>query len=354
MPGLRGIAEDGDGWRIGALATWTDLDPRRAAAAVRRAEAAAREVGGVQIQNRGTLAGNICTASPAGDGMPNLLALDARWSLRACRAAASCRCAASSTAIATPCRGTTRSSPPSWCRSRRARRRAAISSSSARAAIWSSPSSWRPASSRPMRRASSPPRASPSAPARPSPQRLPALEAALIGQPPAAAADLVCADASRAACADRRHPRLGRLSPAGGARARRATCWPAVRNPSDGGPPDAGHGPRSPAAGTTVSFTLNGEPATVAAPPFASLADTLRERARPHRHQDRLRGRRLRRLHRAPRRRAGLRLPGATAQAEGARIDTVEGAGPAGSPSGCARRSWRTARRSAASARPAC
>ena len=34
---------------------------------------AAREIGGVQIQNRGTLAGNICTASPAGDGAPNLL-----------------------------------------------------------------------------------------------------------------------------------------------------------------------------------------------------------------------------------------------------------------------------------------
>ncbi len=38
---------------------------------------AAREVGGVQIQNRGTIAGNISTASPAGDGAPNLLALEA-------------------------------------------------------------------------------------------------------------------------------------------------------------------------------------------------------------------------------------------------------------------------------------
>ena len=42
---------------------------------------AAREIGGVQIQNRGTLAGNICTASPAGDGAPNLLALDAHVEL---------------------------------------------------------------------------------------------------------------------------------------------------------------------------------------------------------------------------------------------------------------------------------
>jgi CO/xanthine dehydrogenase FAD-binding subunit len=38
---------------------------------------AAREIGGVQIQNSGTLAGNLCNASPAADGVPALLALDA-------------------------------------------------------------------------------------------------------------------------------------------------------------------------------------------------------------------------------------------------------------------------------------
>ena len=38
---------------------------------------AAREVGGRQIQNAGTLAGNFCNASPAADGVPCLLALDA-------------------------------------------------------------------------------------------------------------------------------------------------------------------------------------------------------------------------------------------------------------------------------------
>ncbi len=38
---------------------------------------AAREVGGVQIQNAGTICGNLCNASPAADGMPNLLAMDA-------------------------------------------------------------------------------------------------------------------------------------------------------------------------------------------------------------------------------------------------------------------------------------
>jgi xanthine dehydrogenase small subunit len=77
VPGLRGIAEDATGWRIGALTTWTDLIRAELPPLFDGLKLAAREIGGVQIQNRGTLAGNICTASPAGDGAPNLLALDA-------------------------------------------------------------------------------------------------------------------------------------------------------------------------------------------------------------------------------------------------------------------------------------
>jgi N-methylhydantoinase B len=77
VPGLRGIAEDAAGWRVGALTTWTDLIRAELPPLFDGLKLAAREVGGVQIQNRGTLAGNICTASPAGDGAPNLLALDA-------------------------------------------------------------------------------------------------------------------------------------------------------------------------------------------------------------------------------------------------------------------------------------
>jgi CO/xanthine dehydrogenase FAD-binding subunit len=42
---------------------------------------AAREIGGIQIQNAGTIAGNICNASPAADSLPNLLALDAEVEL---------------------------------------------------------------------------------------------------------------------------------------------------------------------------------------------------------------------------------------------------------------------------------
>jgi N-methylhydantoinase B len=43
---------------------------------------AALEVGGRQIQNQGTLGGNLCNASPAADGVPVLLALDAQVELR--------------------------------------------------------------------------------------------------------------------------------------------------------------------------------------------------------------------------------------------------------------------------------
>ena len=44
-------------------------------------KAAAREVGSIQIQNAGTLAGNLCNASPAADGMPPLLCLGAEMEL---------------------------------------------------------------------------------------------------------------------------------------------------------------------------------------------------------------------------------------------------------------------------------
>jgi N-methylhydantoinase B len=81
LQGLRGITEAPQHWRIGALTTWTDLIRADLPALFDGYKLAAREVGGVQIQNRGTLAGNICTASPAGDGLPNLLALDSEIEL---------------------------------------------------------------------------------------------------------------------------------------------------------------------------------------------------------------------------------------------------------------------------------
>src|SRR5215471_6049843 len=68
----------GGGLSIGSLVTYTDLIR---SPLVRKdlpmLAAAAREVGGVQIQNRGTIGGNIANASPAGDTLPVLAAADA-------------------------------------------------------------------------------------------------------------------------------------------------------------------------------------------------------------------------------------------------------------------------------------
>jgi CO/xanthine dehydrogenase FAD-binding subunit len=75
---LRGIRRDDGGWTIGATTTWTDVVRADLPPLFAALQAAAREIGGVQIQNAGTIAGNLCNASPAADGVPPLLALDAR------------------------------------------------------------------------------------------------------------------------------------------------------------------------------------------------------------------------------------------------------------------------------------
>lgn len=82
---LRGLVEETDAWRIGALTTWSDIVKADLPAAFDALKLAAREVGSVQIQNRGTVGGNICNASPAADGAPPLMILDARVVLRSRR-----------------------------------------------------------------------------------------------------------------------------------------------------------------------------------------------------------------------------------------------------------------------------
>jgi xanthine dehydrogenase small subunit len=75
---LRGIALEGDSVTIGALTTYTEI--RRSALCREHLPAlveAAATIGAAQIQNRGTLGGNIANASPAGDTLPVLLVLDA-------------------------------------------------------------------------------------------------------------------------------------------------------------------------------------------------------------------------------------------------------------------------------------
>jgi CO/xanthine dehydrogenase FAD-binding subunit len=78
---LRGVVGAGQFLRIGGLTTWTDILRSPLPRSFDSLKAAAREVGSVQIQNRGTVAGNLCNASPAADGVPPLLALDAEVEL---------------------------------------------------------------------------------------------------------------------------------------------------------------------------------------------------------------------------------------------------------------------------------
>ncbi|MDP5364949.1 MAG: FAD binding domain-containing protein [Paracoccaceae bacterium] len=77
VPGMRGITRDAGGWRIGGATTWTDLIRADLPPAFDGLKSAAREVGSIQIQNAGTVAGNLCNASPAADGVPPLLTLGA-------------------------------------------------------------------------------------------------------------------------------------------------------------------------------------------------------------------------------------------------------------------------------------
>jgi len=74
---LRGVREDDAGWRIGATTSWSELIEASLPPLFDGLKQAAREIGGRQIQNTGTIAGNLCNASPAADGAPCLLALDA-------------------------------------------------------------------------------------------------------------------------------------------------------------------------------------------------------------------------------------------------------------------------------------
>ncbi|MEO8037667.1 MAG: FAD binding domain-containing protein [Betaproteobacteria bacterium] len=85
VPELRGIEERAEHWRFGAATTWSELIHASLPPLFDGLVLAAREVGGHQIQNAGTLCGNVCNASPAADGVPALLALDARVELCSAR-----------------------------------------------------------------------------------------------------------------------------------------------------------------------------------------------------------------------------------------------------------------------------
>ena len=78
---LKGVIHEPNYIRIGGLTTWTEIVKTQLPRCFDGLKAAAREIGGIQIQNRGTVAGNLCNASPAADSVPPLLALDAEVEL---------------------------------------------------------------------------------------------------------------------------------------------------------------------------------------------------------------------------------------------------------------------------------
>ncbi len=82
---MRGIAIETDMIRIGAATPWSHVSRAALPSSCRMLQQAAREIGSIQIQNRATLGGNLCNASPAADGAPPLIALDALVELASAR-----------------------------------------------------------------------------------------------------------------------------------------------------------------------------------------------------------------------------------------------------------------------------
>jgi CO/xanthine dehydrogenase FAD-binding subunit len=80
---LKGVRFSQNVIEIGARTTWSELLAASLPRGFGGLRAAAREIGGLQIQNQGTVGGNICNASPAADGVAALLALDAEVVLTA-------------------------------------------------------------------------------------------------------------------------------------------------------------------------------------------------------------------------------------------------------------------------------
>jgi CO/xanthine dehydrogenase FAD-binding subunit len=77
LPGLRGIVRGETGWVIPCLATWSDVTAAALPPLFDGLKQAARQVGGLQVQTVATVVGNVCNASPAADGIPVLLSLNA-------------------------------------------------------------------------------------------------------------------------------------------------------------------------------------------------------------------------------------------------------------------------------------
>ena len=78
---LKGIRKTSDSIQIGGRTAWGELIAASLPRGFDGLKSAAREIGGVQIQNVATVAGNLCNASPAADSVPAFMALEARVNL---------------------------------------------------------------------------------------------------------------------------------------------------------------------------------------------------------------------------------------------------------------------------------
>jgi len=87
IPELQGIHHTGRGWRFGAAVKWAEIAAADLPPGFAALQQAARRIGGLQIQNSATLAGNLCNASPAADGVPPLQVLDAVIETASCNGA---------------------------------------------------------------------------------------------------------------------------------------------------------------------------------------------------------------------------------------------------------------------------
>lgn len=81
VSGMAGITIAENHVRIGGMTRWRDISDAALPPAFNGLKAAARTIGPIQVQNRGTIGGNLCTASPAADGVPPLLSLGAEVEL---------------------------------------------------------------------------------------------------------------------------------------------------------------------------------------------------------------------------------------------------------------------------------
>ena len=74
---LKGISVDKEFRRIGSTTTWSEILNSNLPECYQMLRECSREIGSIQIQNSGTIGGNLCNASPAADSVPCLLSLNA-------------------------------------------------------------------------------------------------------------------------------------------------------------------------------------------------------------------------------------------------------------------------------------